>query len=411
MQVYNDGCSPCAVTLFSDWELFQVQICSVPLFSWYAMLTLEQRCKIAAWMEVLQSVTTVQRWSQALYGPHYAPVWNTILNTHSKFKENESVMDRPRSGRLWSGESEENVGAVREAFDLSQGKSIQRSSAELNISATSIQRILRRELRLFPYKIQFVQKLEPQNYDSCVEMCEILLDHFQRNPSILEQMWLSDDALFHLSGHVNRHNTRIRGLRNPVQIHEHERDTSKLIIWCAISSAGLIGPFFFRDQEGHSVNVNGDNYLSMLQEFLLHVANMQQAIFQQDGASAHYSHEVRAFLDEQIPDQWLVVVVPWNRFPIHLISHHVIFFLWDYIKPKVYETSAQDLPTLEEHMCFSDSQNAVRCWSGMREAVAWLLQKMWCWLMDEHYKSKMAPQIFSVNVDFTMWISSTLCFK
>ena len=136
------------------------------------MLTLEQRHKIAAWMEVLQSVTTVQQRFRALYGPHYAPNLNTILNTHRKFMETGSVMDRPRSGRPQSGQSEENVAAVREAFDLSQGKSIRRASAEFNISATSIQRTLRRELRLFPYKIQVVQKLEPQDYDSRVEMCE-----------------------------------------------------------------------------------------------------------------------------------------------------------------------------------------------------------------------------------------------
>ena len=177
------------------------------------------------------------------------------------------MMDRPCSGRPQSGHSEENVAAVREAFDLSQGKSIWRASAELNIGATSIQRIMRCELRLFPYKIQVARKLEPQDYDSCVEMCETLFDHFQRDPSILEEMWFSDKALFHLSGHVNQHNTCIWGLHNPVQIHEHERNTPNLIIWSAISSAGLIGPFFFHDREGHSLIVNSDNYLHMLQEF------------------------------------------------------------------------------------------------------------------------------------------------
>ena len=191
------------------------------------MLTLEQRCKIAARMEVLQSVTTVQRQFQALYGPHHALDRSTILNTHRKFMETGSLMDRPRSGRLRSGQSEENVAAVREASDLSQGKSIRRASAELNISATSIQRILWHGLRLFPYKIQVVQKLEPQDCDSRMEMCETLSD--QRDRSILEQ-WFSDEAIFHLSGRVNWHNTPIWGLCNPMQIHEHERDMPKLIV-------------------------------------------------------------------------------------------------------------------------------------------------------------------------------------
>ena len=57
------------------------------------------------------------------------------------------------------------------------------------------------------------------------------------------------------------------------------------------------------------MNVNGDNYLSMLLEFcvpqLSAVANMQQVIFQQDGDPAHYSREVRAFLREQFLGRWI----------------------------------------------------------------------------------------------------------
>ena len=57
------------------------------------------------------------------------------------------------------------------------------------------------------------------------------------------------------------------------------------------------------------MNVNGDKYLRMLQEFCVPkfsaVANMQQVIFQQDGALAHCSREVRAFLHGQFPDRWI----------------------------------------------------------------------------------------------------------
>ena len=132
----------------------------------------------------------------------------------------------------------------------------------------------------------------------CVKLCLIISRETLSSWSFLPPFWS-----------CNRHNTRIWGLRNPVQIHEHEKDAPKLIMWCAISSAGLIGPFFFHDQEGHSVNVTGDNYLCMLQEFcvskLSAVANLQQVIFQQDGAPAYYLCEVRVFLDEQFPDQWI----------------------------------------------------------------------------------------------------------
>ena len=77
------------------------------------------------------------------------------------------VMDSPRSERPRGGQSEENVGTVREACHLSQGNSIQRKLSELNISTTSIQRILKRvELRLFLCKIPIFQELERQDYNS-----------------------------------------------------------------------------------------------------------------------------------------------------------------------------------------------------------------------------------------------------
>ena len=152
------------------------------------MLTLKERCKIAAWMEVLQSVIAVQQRFRALYRPGYTPDRNTIINIHRKFMKTGSVMDRRSLGRPRIGQNDENVANAREAFDFSQGKSTRRAFLELNTSATSIQRILRRELRIFSYKIQVVQKLESQDHNNRVAMCEALLDHFLRHPSTMEQM-------------------------------------------------------------------------------------------------------------------------------------------------------------------------------------------------------------------------------
>jgi len=56
---------------------------------------------------------------------------------------------------------------------------------------------------------------------------------------------VSDEAVFHLSRRVNRHNTQIWGTENPKVIEEKERDSPKLVVWCAISAKGIIGPYFF----------------------------------------------------------------------------------------------------------------------------------------------------------------------
>ena len=151
---------------------------------------------------------------------------------------------------------------------MSQGKSIRRAAVELEIKRSSIQRMLRKDIKAFPYKLQTVHKLEEEDNDCRVEMCETLLNYYENDPSILDNIWFSDEAVFHLYGRVNRHNTRIWETENSKVIEEKERDSPKLVC-CAISAKGIIGPYFFRDDARRTTTVTGENYLEMLQKFFL----------------------------------------------------------------------------------------------------------------------------------------------
>ncbi|GBN90537.1 hypothetical protein AVEN_54331-1 [Araneus ventricosus] len=59
-----------------------------------------------------------------------------------------------------------------------------------------------------------------------------------------EALIFSDEAAFHLSGKVNRHNVRVWGTELPHVIVEQERDSPKVNVFCAISKIKLYGPFF-----------------------------------------------------------------------------------------------------------------------------------------------------------------------
>ena len=66
----------------------------------------------------------------------------------------------------------------------------------------------------------------------------------------------------------------------------------KLNVWCTISKTQVTDPFFFEDD-----TVNGENYLSMLQNFFLsevrRLHKVHSIIFQQDGASLDFTIDVR----------------------------------------------------------------------------------------------------------------------
>ena len=81
------------------------------------------------------------------------------------------------------------------------------------------------------------------------------------NADFGEKIFFSDEAHFDLGGYVNKQNCRI-------QAHAYiEKPThpKRLSVW----SRGIIGPFFFENEHGGAVTVNGDRYRVMVNEFLL----------------------------------------------------------------------------------------------------------------------------------------------
>ena len=152
-----------------------------------------------------------------------------------------------------------------------------------------------------PYKLQVVQAItaadKRKRKHICVDMQEKLEeDEFNK------RLVFSDEATFHTNGKVNWHNVCIWGEENPHASIEHERDSPKVNVFCAISKNNVLGPFFF---EG---NVTDDVYLQMLENWLMDelIANEHKDfIYQQDGAPPHWRLTVRAFLNDNLPRKWI----------------------------------------------------------------------------------------------------------
>jgi hypothetical protein len=82
--------------------------------------------------------------------------------------------------------------------------------------------------------------------------------------TFLPRSIFSDEATFHLSGKVNRHNVRTWGLQNPQEAMEHEGESPKVNVFCALSQTMLYGPICFAENI-----VTGVTYLAMLQNWRL----------------------------------------------------------------------------------------------------------------------------------------------
>ena len=80
-------------------------------------------------------------------------------------------------------------------------------------------------------------------------------------------VWFSDEANFHSRGSVNSHNAVHWGTERPDQVHQVLLHSPKLVVWCAVSTHGLIGPYFFKDQNGATAKLNSARYLEMLRRY------------------------------------------------------------------------------------------------------------------------------------------------
>ena len=84
-------------------------------------------------------------------------------------------------------------------------------------------------------------------------------------PILEEKIFFSDEAHFDLGGYVNKQNCRTE---NPHAYIEKLTQPKRVIVWCGFRSRGMIGQFFFENEQGEVVKVDGDRYQTMLNGFL-----------------------------------------------------------------------------------------------------------------------------------------------
>ena len=79
--------------------------------------------------------------------------------------------------------------------------------------------------------------------------------------NVHEQLTISDEVHFHLSGHVNEQTMRYWSDSNPQELHSIPLHSQRVTIWCTVSSVRVYGLYFFKDDNGNSVSMNSDQYV------------------------------------------------------------------------------------------------------------------------------------------------------
>ncbi|GFW90963.1 uncharacterized protein TNCV_1758371 [Trichonephila clavipes] len=139
---------------------------------------------------------------------------------------------------------------------------VRRVAEELDLSRSTVQKIILNILRYYPYKLQLVL---PHDFETRYLFSLQFLARLEVDPKWPWNILWTDEAHFHLDGSVNTHNCRIWETDNPHSTLQVPLHSPKVTVWCGFSASFILGPYFFEELgAGCSVtrSITGQRYTS-----------------------------------------------------------------------------------------------------------------------------------------------------
>ena len=209
--------------------------------------------------------------------------------------------------------SQDTVGLVKDFFMRQRRSkkpvSLISAASSLNLSKTTIWRVVRLKLKWFPYKAKLVQPLTEQHKAGRVSACNFFL---LQDITWFDKVIWSDEKWFVRRTRPNKQNERYWEPFDPeIEVDCRVQGDEKVMCWCGLINGKIIIHWFNKNE-----SVNGATYLKMLKTAVWPkvraVATRNQYWFQQDGATPHTTIPVRGWLQEKFGDR---VISRWMAHP------------------------------------------------------------------------------------------------
>ena len=122
------------------------------------------------------------------------------------------------------------IAIVAESVREQPSTSTRHRSQQLDISRTSLMRILHKDLVLKQYKVQLVQQLKPTDHLNRLRSANWAQDCLAEDDEFYRKIIFSDEAHFHFGGYVNKQNCRIWGTENPHVVVEKPMHSQRVTV-------------------------------------------------------------------------------------------------------------------------------------------------------------------------------------
>ena len=171
-------------------------------------------------------------------------------------KKTGILIDKPKREKPKTVHTPENIAVLAESVCEAPSTLIHRRSQQLNISETSLRRILHKHLGRTPYKVQFFQELKPIDHPMRFRFAKWTAIVLQKMPILAKKNHLFRWSSF-WSWRVCKQ-AKLSPLENPHAYIEKPTHLNRVTVWCGFWFRAIIGPFFVGNELGEAVTVNGD---------------------------------------------------------------------------------------------------------------------------------------------------------
>lgn len=275
---------------------------------------------------------------------------SVFTEAHMRLRQFGIRREQVRNANL---QHENNILAIFDDNDrLSSRRAVlQLRNRNIVVSKTHVLRVLKRDGRK-PFHFQPVQNLLPTDAAKRILFCNWILDNCRENPNFPKQILWTDEASFTRRGVFNHHNLHIWSQENPRAIRpQNFQHEFSLNIWIGLIDGYLIGPHVLPHRLNSHLFLNflTDHLHNYLEEVPL--AIRQDSWIQMDGAPAHLGRNISIWLRENFGQRWIA------RLPVNAEIHNgrgpvswpprspdltpLDFFIWGYLKDKVYTTPVE----------------------------------------------------------------------
>lgn len=256
----------------------------------------------------------------------------------AKFKNTGEVANQKRSKKK-TARTPSNINQVKKELkkktrNSSPKRTPFRLAQKLNISKSSVSRILKYDLGARAYKRHIVHKLNEKNKMDRLQRCKWLLRNITNEDA--KNVLFTDESVFPISGYHNAQNERIYAVNkadiSPEEmLKERQQFPKSVMVWMGVSTKGKTDVIVC--EEG--CKITAETYKEgILQNALPQAKKMHRGklIWQQDSAPSHKAKSTQSYLKKSVHR-----LIPADRWPpCSPDLNPMDYCVWGMLKQRVY---------------------------------------------------------------------------